>query len=571
MRRLLYILLVIMLISCGNGSKPEIIVKAESLLEEHPYSAYKMLTRAYTTLKDFKRSDRMAYLLIYAEAMNKAYVPMDTVKFMNDVLDYYDLCGNRKEKMAANYMMGCVYRDKCNSPKAIQYYKSAVSKADTTDNKCDYLLLNRIYGQMASLYMEQRYPSKELESWTKGRKYALLGKDTLSAVQYLEKSGNAYLLRGDRHSFMSCIDSAINEYMRYGYPQYAAACQIHKVKIYLEEGNINKAGNSLRIYREKSGLINADGTIQSGCEFYYYYQGKYLNESGNPKAALGYFYKLLQYKSDIQNIENAYKGLMEAYYNIGNTDSLSKYSKLYAQANDSANIKNSAMELIRMQFLYNYNESQQNLIEKTRESKNLWRIVFFLFIAALIMSSIIIRYFKKRRVDIKEIKDGYRKTLALLRKTEAELVEFQNDRESFKKQKENEVEHLKQQLSSYNENFRISDWASEQSILHHAIVEHLRKLAGKGVAMSASEWDDLVETIKKIMSEFYTKIECSKFQLTDQEFKVCILVRLKFSSTDISNLLGTSQQRVTNIKSSINIKLFHQKGSKYLFANLSHM
>ena len=70
--------------------------------------------------------------------------------------------------------------------------------------------------------------------------------------------------------------------------------------------------------------------------------------------------------------------------------------------------------------------------------------------------------------------------------------------------------------------------------------------------MSASEWDDFENTIKKIMREFYEKIEGLKVKLTDQEYKVCLLTRLEFSSTDISNLLGTSQQRVTNIKSSIN-------------------
>ena len=88
--------------------------------------------------------------------------------------------------------------------------------------------------------------------------------------------------------------------------------------------------------------------------------------------------------------------------------------------------------------------------------------------------------------------------------------------------------------------------------------------------MSASEWDDFENTIKKIMREFYEKIEGLKVKLTDQEYKVCLLTRLEFSSTDISNLLGTSQQRVTNIKSSINAKLFHHLTSsltKYVFYN----
>lgn len=568
-RLLLYALLIPLLISCGTGGEQRCIVAADSLMENNPDSAYKLLRSEYGQAENFRRGTRMRYLLTYAEAMNKAYVPMDTVKFMDTVLDYYNSHGSATEKMTANYMMGCVYRDRGNSPEAIRYYEDAV--ADTASEQCDYLLLSRIYGQMASIYMEQRYASKEQAAWRKGRYYALIAKDTLSAIQYLEKSGHVYVLRGNDRLFIASVDSSIHEYLRYGYPQYAAACQIHKVKFFLETGNIAAAGKALRIFRKESGLFNADGSILPWHEFYYYYEGQYFKGTGDFKAALQSFYRLLQYRGDIQNIENGYKGLMETYGKLGYADSLLKYSKLYALANDSANIKNSASELIRMQSLYNYNESQQELIESTKESRNLWRALFCFFIVVLILSSLIFFYVKNRKKDMERLKESYNHTMALLRKAEAELDDLQNDSEKFKEQKQNEIEQLRRQLSSYSENFRLHDWASEQSALHHGTVEHLRGLAGKGMAMSASEWTDFEGTMKKLMSEFYVKIESSKAQLTDQEFKVCLLTRMKFSSSDISNLLGTSQQRVTNIKSSINEKLFHKKGSKSLLANLSLM
>lgn len=274
---------------------------------------------------------------------------------------------------------------------------------------------------------------------------------------------------------------------------------------------------------------------------------------------------------DIQNVENAYKGLMESYALIGKSDSLVKYSKLYAQTNDSANILKSAEEIIRMQSLFNYSESQQNLMERTKESRNLWLALFVFFVMVLFLSYFILVRFKNRKKEVERLKNGYEQTLIQLRKSETELGEIQNNSENFKKQKQEEIESLQRRLSTYKENFRIQDWANEQNILHHAIVEHLRKLSGRGVVMSSSEWDDLEKTIRKLMEEFYSKMETYKLQLTDQEFKVCILIRLKFSSTDISNLLGISQQRVTNIKSNINVKLFHQKGSRSLNANISRL
>ena len=161
-------------------------------------------------------------------------------------------------------------------------------------------------------------------------------------------------------------------------------------------------------------------------------------------------------------MENAYKGLMDTYRDLGNVDSLSKYSKLYAQANDSANIMNSASELIRMQSLYNYNESQQNLMKKTKESKSLWRTLFFFFVVVLIMSSIIILYLKKRKKTAKKIEEGYKSTLALLRKSEAELYDMQNDLEMFK-----------------NKNKK--KWNTLNSCCHHIarILEHTNGRANK--------------------------------------------------------------------------------------------
>ena len=96
-RSLLYALLLPLLISCGTGGEQKCIVAADSLMENDPDSAYKLLRREYGKAKDLSRGNRMRYLLTYAEAMNKAYIPMDTVKFMDDVLDYYYSHGDANE------------------------------------------------------------------------------------------------------------------------------------------------------------------------------------------------------------------------------------------------------------------------------------------------------------------------------------------------------------------------------------------------------------------------------------------------------------------------------------------
>lgn len=58
-------------------------MKADSLLEEYPDSAYQVLKDSINEISRLGQRNKMEYLLTYAEAMNKAYIPMDTIKFMD--------------------------------------------------------------------------------------------------------------------------------------------------------------------------------------------------------------------------------------------------------------------------------------------------------------------------------------------------------------------------------------------------------------------------------------------------------------------------------------------------------
>ena len=109
--------------------------------------------------------------------MNKTYLPLDTLTSMDEVLDYYLSHGNRDERMRACYLMGSIYRDRGNSPLALQYYRDAIGEADTTETDCDYAQVSRIYAQMALLFDRQRYPQMELEQWRQAMRYALLHAD----------------------------------------------------------------------------------------------------------------------------------------------------------------------------------------------------------------------------------------------------------------------------------------------------------------------------------------------------------------------------------------------------------
>ena len=180
MKKLLYwAIWLIGITACVNPKGKEVLAEAERLVQASPDSALLVLEQAEKETATYPHRNRMRYLLLRAEAMNKAYFPLDSITYMDEVLDYYLSHGNRDERMRACYLMGSVWRDRRNSPLALQYFRDAIGEADTTATDCDYAQVSRIYAQIARLFDKQRYPQMELEQWKQAMRYALLAKDTL--------------------------------------------------------------------------------------------------------------------------------------------------------------------------------------------------------------------------------------------------------------------------------------------------------------------------------------------------------------------------------------------------------
>ncbi len=83
-------------------------------------------------------SRQMHEALMQAKAQNENFEPFTTDSTMLRVVDYYDAHGTANEQMLAHYLLGCVYRDLGDAPRALECYYDAVSKADTTSADCDW-------------------------------------------------------------------------------------------------------------------------------------------------------------------------------------------------------------------------------------------------------------------------------------------------------------------------------------------------------------------------------------------------------------------------------------------------
>ena len=569
MKKLLYwAIWLIGITACVNPKGKEVLAEAERLMRTSPDSALLVLEQAKKEATTYSRRNRMHYLLLQAEAMNKAYLPLDTLTSMHEVLDYYLSHGNRDERMRACYLMGSVWRDRGNSPLALQYFRDAIGEADTTATDCDYTQVSRIYAQIARLFDKQRYPQMELEQWKQAMRYALLAKDTLMYIQCQEYIGDAYFLLGKEDSVLYFTQQAYEAYLKYGRKDWAAATQIVIADYYLKHDSLANAKQALDEYRNGSGFFEGDGNVSSGYEIFYYYIGEYYEKMARLDSAVFYYRKLLNYPADIMNAESGYKGLMSVYTRMHEVDSVAKYAQLFANANDTANLRNSANEISRTQALYDYSESQRIAVEKSEENQRLWLGLCVCFVMLSFGGTGIYLYERKQKTTRMLANRKYTDLMMQYHQAMEELQSIRSNKQQFQQQKEQEIEKLQQMLAAYQEHSHAGQWELEQSLLQHDIVKRMHQHACKLAVPSDAEWNDLQGVVEKSLPEFYAKLSANEAQLTDQEWKVCLLVKLNFIPSELTVLLNLSKQRVTNIRTRLNQKLFGESGSRTFDANL---
>ena len=132
-----------------------------------------------------------------------------------------------------------------------------------------------------------------------------------------------------------------------------------------------------------------------------------------------------------------------------------------------------------------------------------------------------------------------------------------------------EVEHLRDELAVLLEKRKTEAYDAYKKLNDQQIIRKFREYARMSKTCSEeSEWEELVSTIRIVLPDFYAFLSSHQNNTTSQEFRVCILTKLQFLTSEIVNLLGTSSPRVSNIRSKMNAKMFHNIGSKTFDANI---
>lgn len=564
MRKIIFYVFVLTFItgwcSCNRKSQfRERLTELDALLIKHPDSVYGILNGMADDARKQTKADYMYYELMRADAQNKADILFATDSIMQVVADYYAKNGTSNEKMRAYYLLGCTYRDLKDVPMELECFQMATEIADTTKTDCDLYTLNAIYGQMADIYFYQDIPREELKAWDMCERTALKDKDTLSAIVAYELRLRAYYMLGMHDSVLIISEKARERYLAVNDKMRAASLLGPAISILMDRGNYEKAHEYMKIFEAESEYFT-DGEINAPNAYIYYWSmGRYALHCGKRDSAKYYFDKLVGYGLK----EAGYQGLMLLYQNEEKTDSIVKYSKLYADANDSSHINDNTQKVAQLTAMYDYGRTKRiaeatknELLMEKGKTLTLLVVTFGLVLVVLTMLYVTARIRKNNINRIIELNREIEHKTALL----SEALDNRDD-ELLEKMKAS-LEKSQRELQKY----RKADML--RAFYETDIYKLLKKMSVMGGDyMTREEWKEMARLFEATFSAYTDYLHSAKALTPDQQ-KVCMLIRMGFGETEMANIMSVDLKRITRIKMQINQKLFDTPSAKDLILNL---
>lgn len=413
----------------------------------------------------------------------------------------------QKQAGLAEYHEALSLIDQGDAPAALTLLEKAGQRA-TTDS-----LRALVESQKGTLFFNQHLLDRSLTSYQRAYTFDQRASDTLGLIYDLRDMGNVYRSQ-DNDSCLACFRQARELAIAFGHLPMQRDVESQMAGYYLYHDGLQEARALLL-----PALAYTDSANASGLHFM---MADLYHRSGIRDSATLYYRKILAHGS-LYARRGAHRHLADYALDMGNTEEANAHMQQFGVLTDSMLGENDAEALRRMTALYDYSLRE-------RENVRLEKLVMFISAAALVLILVltfIIFYYRKKR-EVFRLR---------LKQMELLVAEHQNKPE------------------------RLT--AEERSALNRtAIVRHIQGLLADihQPTMTNDDWQQLEELFVQSLPQFLPRLQ-EFCQLSLQERRVSMLLRLGNTPTDIAQLTAHSKQSVANTRSRLFEKAFGRKGS----------
>ena len=501
---------------------------------------------------------------------NLAYEPLTEHddSMMQRVVAYYKKSGASNDLMEAYYLLGSVYRDLHEAPKAMEAFLNGINASDTISSDCRYNLLARLYGQKCEILYRQNLYEQAIETSKTMYKYAVLAKDTLFMVAARWSRLGMYFSFCDYFTVANNCWGLLEDSKQMGLYAYGASNLCTSVLANMELGRVEDAAKLLSIYEQHSGQVNPK-THECTFPIYYYAKGRVLAAIGELDSA-EYFYRKELEAQDWNNRQAAYRGLRMLFEQKGLTDSVCKYAPLQCDAVDSSYQEKLSLSLQNLYELYDYNRLQTENNQKElqlqasrRRAVYVWCALAFVVVCALFVL-FFLRSWYRQRIAGAELKLERANTdleereshLAALRE---ELARVNDEKERLRltgevEQAEREtaeqrkaVMNDQERLDELRQRVRTKSKTLRQQYCQSPLFKSLQRKAKNNVVATKQDYELIQKTLFQKDSELLQRFYALTNSPLETELHAFLLLRLGLTKTEAGLLMAHSQQAITNI------------------------
>ena len=568
--KVIYLLLILLILaSCaGNRKYDDLMQRADSIMDVDDDSAtvaIRMLDGIKPQLPEFSQSQKMRYELLRHKAMNKACITFTSDSVMKEVVDYYDHHGSANERMLANYVLGCVYRDMHEAPMALKYYNKATEQADTTAADCDYGTLYRVYSQMGFLFSKQYLPYQELNAFGKAEKYAYLAKDTLNAIINYQNKGEAYGYLGKKDSVIAINLQAAKLFKKHGNDYAAAIAFGCNYDYYIEKKDSINAKKAFEAYNSTG--YEGNSNYEDAKAYVLYQKGTYYLFVNKQDSAYDNLSLSLKMCKSYSIKAATTKALAQYYAKVNQPAMAMKYALQSSEYNDSDLIEARKTQLQQVQAMYDYSRNQEIAKNADQKAERSTRMNYMIVLSCL-MLFLLLSYIYRKQIAIKKKKIAvskrlYEDSLLKLKRLQDEraklVAENDNKLAQVIMEKENTISKLKAEITHIQERYSLSSVSDADLILKDSSIYKKIKFieVHPKEKMCEEDWKELADTIEEVVPNF---IPVLKNKLNDKDYQICLLVRLGFSTSLVARLLGLSDAAISKSRKTMLKKICRKKG-----------
>ena len=555
------------------------LVHAESVMFDHPDSALHILEDMPMPSARWDKENHALWCLLVTQAQYKQVMKIPSDSLVRIAYDYYKPTDNARRKAMSALYMGDINYELRNIEEAMQYYLEGKTEVEKTDDyKTGYLVMI----SLCKLYLYRDLADYALEACRKAYDYAVKDSNKRYQLASLKFLARCYCISDSLSKAIDTYHKCSELTLELELENYYYDIQSEIALVYKNKGDIEK---SLEII--KSFPIKYQPALLTGKNYYLL---------GQQDSAYIYLNEALK-TYNIYTKASAYEYL----YKLGDTPKYRKYLKTYCDSllfyNDSIIAIDKGKEIIAYKEKYDH---QKLITEQQRlklEKADAQRMLFIITICLIIVIAIVAYLYQKRLVrketTIRKQSEQLQDYMLQLHEYETRLMQNNRYMEELQEQiagqevNSEDIESYREQIDSLqSENSRLSEnintlqqhiaeytskldkarrdtekfrSISEENLnlkqrermLADYVVDNdslVKELREKSRVLDDMEWGTLEQMCESTYGNFVSRLQGICPTLTKQELHLCILIKLRFSNTQMSEIFGVSVSSVSQKK-----------------------